>query len=164
MTNSEVGSSVSQPVFSRKAVDQAMKRTTSPAKAVKSGDAPYELKPKEQTAVDAHLERRKRAKPLPLQVVVTDKRGTNLKEDHPDPAVAASLTMEALGLTRVPEFTALLQHVVDLTQKDRNADEYGINQMLAQIAAFEPAGRHRGNARHPDGGHPPMQRSSSLGP
>jgi len=46
--------------------------------------------------------------------------------------------MEALGLTRVPEVTALLNQVVDLTQKDRKPDEYAINQMLAQIAAVEP--------------------------
>jgi hypothetical protein len=116
-----------------------MKKTTFPGKAASSADIPYELKPKERVVVDAHLDRRKRAKPLPRQIVYTDKNGANLKEDHPDPAVAASLTMETLGLTRVPEFTALLQHVVDLTQKDRKADEYSINQMLAQIAAFEPA-------------------------
>ena len=77
--------------------------------------------------------------PLPKQIVYTDKGGANIKDDHPDAAVGASLTMEALGLTRVPEFTALLQHVVELTQKDRKADENGVNQMLAQIAAFEPA-------------------------
>lgn len=62
----------------------------------------------------------------------------NLADDHPDPAVGASLTMEALGLTRVGELTALLQAVVDLTQQDRKANEHGINEMLAQIAAVEP--------------------------
>ena len=46
--------------------------------------------------------------------------------------------MEALGLTRVPELSALLHQVVDLTQKDGKPDEYAINQMLAQIAAVEP--------------------------
>lgn len=111
---------------------------TATTKGGQPADVPYELRPKEQVAVDAHVERRKRAKPLPLQVVYTDKRGANIKEGHPDAAVGATLTMEALGLTRVPEYTALLQHVVDLTQKDRKADEPGINQMLAQIAAVEP--------------------------
>ena len=98
----------------------------------------YELTPKERQVIEAHLARREEAAPLPMQTVSTTSGVTNLADDHPEPVLGASLTMEALGLTRVPELTALLQNVVDLTQKDRKADEYGINQMLAQIAAIEP--------------------------
>ena len=92
----------------------------------------------EEKALAAFKVRRKKSKPLPLQVVDQRDGVPNLRTDHPDPVVGAMLCMEALGLTQAPELTAVLQHVVDLTQKDRKADEHGINQMLAQIAAVEP--------------------------
>lgn len=99
---------------------------------------PYELKPREEAAIDLHHQRRQRAKPLPRQILTSKNGIPNLGDDHPDPAVGASLTMEALGLTRVGELTALLGNLVDLTQKDRRANEAGINQLMAQIAAVEP--------------------------
>lgn len=100
---------------------------------------PYERTEKESRVIEAFQTRRKQSKPLPLQVVEYGADGIpNLREGHPDPAVGATLTMEALGLTRVPELSALLHQVVDLTQKDGKPDEYAINQMLAQIAAVEP--------------------------
>ena len=100
--------------------------------------APYILKPKEQRAIDAHVARRERAMPLPRQIIEMKGGVPNIREDHPEPAVGASLTMEALGLTRVSEFTGLLQHVIELTHKDRKPDEPAINKMLARIAAVEP--------------------------
>jgi hypothetical protein len=99
---------------------------------------PYELKPREAAAIEAHRKRRRRATPFPRQVLEMKDGRPNLADDHPDPSVGASLTMEALGLTRVGELTALLQAVVDLTQQERKANEHGINEMLAQIAAVEP--------------------------
>ena len=100
--------------------------------------AAYESTPRELRTIEAFQARRKKARPLPEQVVEVTHGTPNLKSGHPDQGVGATLTMEALALTRVPELTAVLQHVVDLTQKDRKADEHGINQMLAQIAAVEP--------------------------
>src|SRR5688572_26106452 len=59
---------------------------------------------KERLALDAHLERRQAALPLPRQIVETVKNGpANLRDGHRDPVVGASLAMEALGLTRVGE-------------------------------------------------------------
>jgi hypothetical protein len=98
----------------------------------------YECTPAERKAIEAFQARRKKSKPLPAQVVDYNGGSPNLGHSHPDAAVGATLTMEALALTRVPELTALLQHVVDLTQKDRKPDEQGINEMLGQIAAIEP--------------------------
>ncbi len=77
---------------SRKAKPEAIAKPT-------ALPAPYQLKPKEKLAVDAHLERRAKAKPFPRQVVETKGGATNLTDDHPDKAVGASLSMEALGLT-----------------------------------------------------------------
>ena len=110
-----------------------MKKT--PATADKSD---YECTPVERKTIEAFRARRKKSKPLPAQVVDYSDGIPNLGHSHPDAAVGATLTMEALGLTRVPELTALLHQVVDLTHKDRKPDERGINQMLAQIAAVEP--------------------------
>ncbi|HEV7277090.1 MAG TPA: hypothetical protein VGN80_12455 [Devosiaceae bacterium] len=98
----------------------------------------YLLKPREKVSIDAHLERRLRAKPFPRQIVETKGGVANLTDDHPDKAVGASLTMEALGLTRVGELTSVLQNVVELTQRDRKADEHAVNEMFAQIAAVQP--------------------------
>ena len=98
----------------------------------------YECTPRELSTIEAFQTRRKKARPLPEQVVEVTRGTPNLKVGHPDQVVGATLTMEAFGLTRAPELTALLHHVADLTQKDRKADEYAINQMLAQIAAVEP--------------------------
>lgn len=99
---------------------------------------PPELNAREAAAIASHRARRQRAKPLPRQLVKLERGVSNLTDDHPDPLVGASLTMEAMGLTRVGELTALLHNVVDLTQRDRKADEPGINQMIAQIASVEP--------------------------
>jgi hypothetical protein len=105
----------------------------------KAQQQPYERTEQENRVIEAFQARRKQSKPLPQQVVEYGADGVpNLREGHPDPAVGATLTMEALGLTRVPELSALLHQVVDLTQKDRKPDEHGINQMVAQIAAVEP--------------------------
>lgn len=93
----------------------------------------------EKLSLDAHLSRRRKAKPIPKQIIEYVGGVANLKDDHPDPAIGASLTMEALGLTRVHELTALLQHLVDLSQKDRRAEANGINQLLAQVASIEPS-------------------------
>jgi hypothetical protein len=99
---------------------------------------PYELSGREAEAIASHQARRQHARPFPRQTVTVERGVSNLADNHPDPLVGASLTMEALGLTRVGELTALLQNVVELTQKDRKADEPGINQLMAQIAAVEP--------------------------
>jgi hypothetical protein len=110
------------------------KQTAAPPAVTSS----YALNPRETEAIASHRARRQRARPLPRQTVHLERGVANLGDDHPDRLVGASLTMEALGLTRVGELTALLQSVVELTQKDRKADEAGINQLMAQIAAFEP--------------------------
>jgi hypothetical protein len=109
------------------------------SKPMEAAPKPYELKPKEARTIDDFQARRSRAKLLPLQVVEMKEGEPHLGDNHPDPVVGASLAMEALGLTRAPEFTALLNHVVELTHKDRQPDEYRINQVLAQIAAIEPS-------------------------
>ena len=106
--------------------------------ASKAQQQPYERTDEENRVIEAFQARRKKSKPLPAQVVDYSDGIPNLGHSHPDAAVGATLTMEALGLTRVPELTAALQHVVELTQKARKPDERGINQMLAQIAAVEP--------------------------
>jgi hypothetical protein len=107
--------------------------------APKTPQPPYERTDKEKRVIEGFQARREKSKPLPEQVVEYGDDGVpSLREGHPDPAVGATLTMEALGLTRVPELSALLHQVVDLTQKDRKVDEHGINQVLAQIAAIEP--------------------------
>lgn len=100
----------------------------------------YEPTTVEQKAIASLHARREQAKPLSRQSVRYDEAGVpSLEDGHTDPAVGATITMEALGLTRVPEFTALLQQIVNLTQKNQKADEDGINEMLCQIAAIEPS-------------------------
>lgn len=107
--------------------------------APKSPQPPYERTEQENRAIKAFQARRKQSRPLPQQVVEYGADGVpRLLEGHPDPAVGATLTMEALGLTRVPELSALLHQVADITHKDGEPDAYAINQTLAQIAAVEP--------------------------
>ena len=100
---------------------------------------PYERTPRERSVVAAHIARRDGAKPVPQQIVEKLKGGVGLRYDHPDQAVGTALTMEALGLAHVGELAALLQQVVDLTQKDRAPDAGGINAMISQIAAIAPS-------------------------
>ena len=106
--------------------------------APKAQQQPYERTKEEGRVIEAFRARRNKSKPLPPQVVLDSNGIPDLRSGHPDQGVGAALTMEALALTRVPELSALLHQVVDLTQKDRKPDEQGINQMLAQIAAIEP--------------------------
>jgi hypothetical protein len=107
--------------------------------AHKSPAPPYERTAEENRVIEGFQARREKSKPLPEQVVEYGDDGVpSLREGHSDPVVGATLTMEALGLTRVPEFSALLHQVVNLTHKDGEPDGYTINQMLAQIAAVEP--------------------------
>lgn len=111
---------------------------TSKKLAVADETVPYALKPREEASYRASLARREKAKPLPKQIVKIEKNSSEVSPDHPDLGVATTLAMEALGLARVGQYTTLMQQVAELTQKDGNADESGINQMLAQIAAVEP--------------------------
>ena len=105
-------------------------------KAVEEGR--YVPSPREKRSIDSYFERRKALRPLPKQVVEFNGNGANLKDDHPDPAVGATLTMMAMGMSRVGELTALLHDVVNLTPKDGKADAHTMNEMMAQIAGIEP--------------------------
>jgi hypothetical protein len=100
--------------------------------------APYVLKPKEQKSINALHARMEESRPLPRQIVSIKNGVTDIVVDHPDTLAGTGLAMEALGLTSIGEYSALVQHVADLTQKDRKGDEAGINRMLVQIAALEP--------------------------
>lgn len=93
---------------------------------------------REQQSLDGYLERHKALRPMPRQVVEFNGYVPNLKDDHPDPAVGSTLTMVAMGMSRVGELTGLLQDVANLTQTDGKPNAHAINEMLAQIAGIEP--------------------------
>lgn len=100
--------------------------------------ASYVPTEREQQSLDAYFARHKTLRPMPRQVVEFNDKVPNLKDDHPDPAVGSTLTMVAMGMSRVGELTGLLQDVANLTQKDGKPDAHAMNEMLAQIAGIEP--------------------------
>jgi hypothetical protein len=93
---------------------------------------------REQRSLDSYFERHKTLRPMPRQVVEFNGKVPSLKDDHPDPAVGSTLTMVAMGMSRVGELTGLLQDVANLTQKDGKPDAHAMNEMLAQIVGIEP--------------------------
>jgi hypothetical protein len=100
--------------------------------------ADYVPTEREQQSLDSYFERRKTLRPMPRQVVEFNGKVPNLKDDHPDSAVGSTLTMVAMGMSRVGELTGLLQDVANLTQKDGKPDAHAMNEMLAQIVGIEP--------------------------
>ena len=111
------------------------KRTTADAKALVK---PYEPTTRERSALEAHLDRRRRRKFAPNMKVSTKEDVAIISPNHADAAVGQSLLMEALG-TGEPDFLhGLLEQLVNVGTKGRVVDERGLNFMLAVVKGVEP--------------------------
>jgi hypothetical protein len=115
----------------------ASKQTTNRTlKAIEEGR--YAPTAREQRSIDAYFKRHETLRPMPKQVIEFNGKVPDLKDDHADPAVGATLTMMAMGMSRVGELTGFLQDAINLTQQDGKPDAHRMNEMLAQIASIEP--------------------------
>ena len=111
------------------------KRTTADAKALVK---PYEPTTRERSALEAHLDRRRRRKFAPNMKVSTKEDMAIISPNHADAAVGQSLLMEALG-TGEPDFLhGLLEQLANVGTKGRVVDERGLNFMLAVVKGVEP--------------------------
>jgi hypothetical protein len=109
-------------------------------KAAPSGAVtkPYEPAPYELEALEAQRDRRNSRKPSP-RIKMTDKRGVaQIDTDHQDPALGPVLLMEALGTSEVDFLNGLIRQLVNIGIHGSDADERGLNFMLAMIKGIEP--------------------------
>lgn len=93
--------------------------------------APYEPTTRERSALEAHLNRRRRRKPAPRMRVSREKGTAIISSEHADEAVGNSLLMEALGTADVDFVNGVLQQLANVGTKGREVDEHGLNFMLA---------------------------------
>lgn len=78
-------------------------------------------------------------KPLPkLKSEVSNKGALAVAFDHPDEAVAVWLAMNALGVTRINDFNALLKDVGNIVSEKGKIDDGAFNDALAMIAGIGP--------------------------
>ena len=99
---------------------------------------PYEPKPREQAALAAYLDRRKKRPPAP-RIKLMEKGGTvEVSTDHPMPSLGQALVMQALGTADADFFDGLLSQLISVGTQGKKLDEQGLNFMLATIKAIEP--------------------------
>ena len=99
---------------------------------------PYEPTPGEEVAVAAFLARWKGLKPAP-RMKVSEKEGVSqIRPDHPDPALGEPLLMEAIGTADFDFFDGLLRQLANVDTQGRAVDEQGLNFMLAAVKGVEP--------------------------
>ena len=96
----------------------------------------YEPTPGEQSALEAHFDRRRRQKPLPrVKLSVSNGVGA-ISPDHADKAAGMSLLMEALGTADENFLEGLLQQLAMVAGPE--GDERGLNFMIALVKGVEP--------------------------
>ena len=99
---------------------------------------PYEPTPRERTAVEAYTTRRKEEPPAPRLKVSQRDGVAKIAPDHPEPRIAKTLLMEALG-TSDPEFLAgLCMQLANAGTQDQEVDEGRLNFMLSVVKGVEP--------------------------
>lgn len=113
-------------------------RGISMAKRSKSLVKPYAATPREQEAVDAYLARLNGQKTAPRIKVGGKKGETTLQIDHPDLAIGQVLLMEALGTPHSDFMDGLIRQLVNVATRGREADESGLNFLLAMVKGVEP--------------------------
>jgi hypothetical protein len=88
--------------------------------------------------LEAHLDRRRRQKPLPrVKLSVSDGVGA-ISPDHADKATGVSLLMEALGTADSDFLSGLLQQLANAGTKGREVNEDELNFMLAMVRGVSP--------------------------
>ena len=99
---------------------------------------PYAPTPQEQAVLNAQRERRQARPPAP-RVTVSPRGGTSaIGTDHTDQATGIALLMEAVGGSSTDFFSPFISQLVDAGSKGPEADEGGINFMLAVVKGIEP--------------------------
>ena len=71
---------------------------------------------------------------MPCKLAFTD----NISADHPDPALATTLTMRALGITDVDFLETLTRQLAEISAQGSDLDEGALNAMLGIVKGIEP--------------------------
>jgi hypothetical protein len=108
------------------------------AKPEKALVQPYERTPREKSALEAHLDRRRTRKLAPRLKVSMSQGVTTISPDHADEGVGNSLLMEALGTAEVDFLDGLLGQLANVSAHGPDADERGLNFMLSVVKGIEP--------------------------
>lgn len=91
----------------------------------------YEPTAREQASISAVSAR---MKPSPRFNV----KGTEIENNHPDPATGTALLMEALGTTDLDFLVGLTKQLANAGTKGQKLDESALNFMLAMVKGIEP--------------------------
>ena len=110
------------------------------SKAAPSSDLakPYEPTQPERTSIEAYLTRKRERPPAPRMKVKDKKDGAHTMIDHPEPGVGLVLLMDALGTSDTDFLNGLLRQLVNAGSPGQEADEEGLNFMLAVVKGVEP--------------------------
>jgi hypothetical protein len=113
----------------------AKKKDGAEAKALAK---PYEPTAAERAAVMAHFDRKKRTSPSP-RLKVSEKEGaTEISLNHPEPGTGTLLLMHALGTTEWDFANGIINQLANVSTKQGEADESGLNFMLSVVKAIKP--------------------------
>jgi hypothetical protein len=113
--------------------------STQPVPQTKAAATAYQPTPPEQAVLATHLARKKARPPAPRMRESRDDDGVGvIGFDHPKPAVAQVLLMEALG-TLDPDFLdGLLLQLDAVSIPGRRSEGLGLNFMLAMVRGVKP--------------------------
>ena len=104
----------------------------------------YEPTPLERAGVEAYFARkngRKNGAAPRMKVSAAKKEGRTTVEiapDHPDLTCGQVLLMNALGTCDLDFTDRILKHLCNVCSQGQNADEHGLNFMLAVVKGIEP--------------------------
>lgn len=99
----------------------------------------YEPTPLEREAMDSLAARQKATQRIAGLKVTKDASGVlQLKPDHPDPAVAYAILMNALGITETAFLDGLLSQLVHTTTKGSTTSERDLDFMVSVVQCVEP--------------------------
>ena len=95
---------------------------------------PYQLTPRERSAVDSYFEQRAKVPPAPDMKLSEPKNNVSrLEPDHPDAKTAYVLLGGAVGATSAAFLKGLLDQLANAGRKGPGSAEDGLNFMLAVV-------------------------------
>jgi hypothetical protein len=103
-----------------------------------AGKPKYQPTPSDLSALEAHVTRRKAAKPAPRLKVSKREGVLRVSQEHPDQTLGQFLLMEALGTTDPDFVNGLLKQLVNAGTDGREIDEAEVNFMLSVVKGIEP--------------------------
>jgi len=99
---------------------------------------PYQPTPHEGVPLEGHLAQKKENPSAPRLIVRANDGAGDIFLDHPEPAVASGLLMEALGTRDWDFLDGFVLQLANVANQGPKVDERGLNFVLSMVKGVEP--------------------------